>query len=97
MRSNRCEKKTESRRNVLSHTGRRRVAIERSDRSRLWDRRKEVCLRAPSPSLALAADDPTDEAIEAYHERIPAEYEETSATRERDRREFTERLAKGAI
>ncbi|QAU12231.1 nucleotidyltransferase domain-containing protein [Halorubrum sp. BOL3-1] len=38
-----------------------------------------------------------DESIEAYHERIDTEYEETAADREQDRREFIDRLAKGDI
>jgi len=55
------ESPSESTRNVLSHSDRGRVAIGRSDRSCLWDRRNEGCLPRLSP-LALAADDPTDEA-----------------------------------
>ena len=38
-----------------------------------------------------------DAEIDAYHERIPAEYEETAADRERDHRKFIDRLAKGDI
>ena len=38
----------ESTRNVLSHFADERVAIERSDRSSVWDRRNEVCLPAAS-------------------------------------------------
>ena len=56
-----------------------------------------MCLPVPPPLLALADDDPTDGWIDAYHERIPAEYEETAADRERDHRKFIDRLAKGDI
>ena len=45
----------------------------------------------------LAADNPTDEAIAADHEWMDAKYGETTADRERDRREFIARLAKGEI
>jgi len=35
--------------------------------------------------------------VDAYRERIDAEYERTVADRERDRREFIDRLAKGDV
>jgi predicted nucleotidyltransferase len=35
--------------------------------------------------------------VAAYRERIDAEYERTAADRERDRREFIDRLAKGDV
>ena len=38
-----------------------------------------------------------DRDIDAYHERVEAEYEETAAEREWDRREFVDRLAKGEL
>jgi len=45
--------------------------------------------------LALAGDDPTDEAVDVDRGRIAAGYEETAADREQDRRELINRLAKG--
>jgi CHAD domain-containing protein len=38
-----------------------------------------------------------DRNIDAYRERVEAEYGETAAERERDCREFVDRLAKGAL
>ena len=38
-----------------------------------------------------------DRDIDTYRERVEAEYEETATERERDRREFVDRLAKGDI
>lgn len=38
-----------------------------------------------------------DRDIDAYRERVEAEYEETATERERDRREFVDRLATGEL
>ena len=38
-----------------------------------------------------------DREVDAYRDRVEAEYEETATERERDRREFVDRLAKGEL
>jgi CHAD domain-containing protein len=38
-----------------------------------------------------------DREVDAYRERVEAEYEETATERERDRREFVDRLATGEL
>ncbi|ELZ37151.1 hypothetical protein C465_13510 [Halorubrum distributum JCM 9100] len=52
--------------------------------------------QTPSPErFAGLAED--DREVDAYRERVEAEYEETATEREQDRREFVGRLATGDI